>query len=90
MGLWKFSDKIPASDLEEVATLWAKDSAYTQIYIRKASKDQRAIGFAYILSTEDTSAGHDQYLEETSDFLKRKFGNGLVGWDISSPVMIIK
>lgn len=92
MGLWKFSQKIPTKDLGEIAQKWAaEDQNYLQLYIRQVSKDQMGIGFTYQLPVgEDTKLGHDRYFDATTDFLKRTFGNDLVGWDISSTAWVVK
>lgn len=88
LGLWKFDQKVSKADLEEVANEWAKDPKYLQVYIRKVSKDQEGIGFAY--AGEGTQEAHREYFDATSDVLKRKFGNGLVGWDIATTNLLIK
>lgn len=88
MGLWKFHERVGNKDLIEVANEWAEDDNYVQIYIRKVSKDQEGIGFAY--KSDGTKEAHDKYYYETSDQLKRKFGNDLVGWDISTTSTLIK
>ena len=91
-GLWKFSDKISTEQLEEIAQKWAaEDQNYLQLYIRKCSKNQYGIGFTHKLPNEVPTEGqHDEYFHKTSDYLKRQFGNDLVGWDLASPVWIIK
>ena len=91
-GLWKFSDKISTKDLGEIAEMWAKeDPNYIQIYIRRVSKDQMGIGFTYKLAEDkDNSDSYDEYFNKTTDFLKRKFGNDLAGWDLSSTTWVIK
>ena len=88
MGLWKFHERVGEKDLREVADEWASDDKYTQLYIRKVSKDQLGIGFAYV--GNGTKEAHDKYFDRTSDQLKRKFGNDLVGWDIASTSTLIK
>ena len=88
MGLWKFDQKVSKEELVEVANEWATDPKYLQVYIRKVSKDQEGIGFAY--AGNGTQEAHREYFEATSDVLKRKFGNGLVGWDIASTSTLIK
>ena len=88
MGLWKFHERVGEKDLIEVANDWAKDERYLQVYIRKVSKDQMGIGFAY--KSDGTKEAYDQYFDATTDYLKRKFGNDLVGWDISSISTLIK
>ncbi len=92
MGLWKFNSRISTEQLEEVAQKWAaEDQNYLQLYIRKCSKDQYGIGFTYKLKEEVPAPGqHDEYFNQTTDYLKRKFGNDLAGWDLSNPVWIIK
>ena len=91
MGLWKFSDKISLEELIEVAKEAAKNPKYLQIYIRRCSRDQYGIGFAYDNSDKIPGPGQNkEYMDPVMDSLKRQFGNDLVGWDISSPVWIIK
>jgi len=88
MGLWKFHERVGHKDLLEVAEEWAKDENYELLYIRKVSKDQNGIGFAY--KSDGTQEAHREYLDNASDYLKRKFGNDLVGWDIASTDSLIK
>lgn len=89
MGIWKFSDKIPQKDLIEIANEWAKDEKYTQLYIRKVSKNQNGIGFSYAID-KDSKEAMDEYLYIVSDFLRKKFGNDLAGWDIANTAVVIK
>jgi len=89
MGLWKFRDRVSVEDLCSLAERWAaEDPSYLQLYVRKVSKDQYGIGFAYQLPAD--KPGHSEYFERVSDQLKKLFGNDLVGWDIASPVRVIK
>jgi len=88
VGLWKFQERVGEKDLIEVCNNWAKDENYVQLYIRKVSKDQLGIGFAYV--GDGTKETHDEYMNNTSDQLKRKFGNDLVGWDVASTSTLIK
>ena len=88
LGLWKFHERVGEKDLLEVANEWVSDEKYIQLYIRKVSKDQLGIGFAYM--GDGTKEAHDEYFNKTSDQLKRKFGNDLVGWDIASTSTLIK
>jgi len=88
MGLWKFHERIGHKDLVEIAEEWAKEDNYELLYIRKVSKDQNGIGFAY--KTDGTKEAHDKYFHEASDYLKRNFGNDLVGWDIGHTATLVK
>ncbi len=88
LGLWKFHERVGEKDLLEVANEWAKDDNYVQIYIRQVSKDQLGIGFAH--KNDGSREDYRRYFDATSDFLKRKFGNDLVGWDISSTSTLVK
>ena len=88
MGLWKFGQNVPERELEDTAKEWAGNPKYIEVYIRKVSKDQIGIGFAY--EGGETKENYDIYFDKTSDQLKRQFGNGLVGWDIASSSKIIK
>jgi len=88
LGLWKFHERVGHKDLMEITKEWAKDDNYELLYIRKVSKDQNGIGFAY--KTDGSKKAYDKYFEETTDYLKRKFGNDLVGWDIGAQATLIK
>ena len=78
-------------DLIETAQKWAdEDKKYLQLYIRKVSKDQYGIGFTYDRKGQDSKEAQDKYMFQTSDVLKRSYGNDLVGWDIASSAYIIK
>ncbi len=91
MGLWKFRDCISLEQLSELAQRWAEDARYLQLYIRRASKDQRAIGFTYeIQPGEDVESVQRSYFERTSEALRRSFGNDLTGWDLAATVVVIK
>jgi hypothetical protein len=87
MGLWKFSDKISMEELVSLATEWASDDNYVSLYVRGTSKDQNGIGFAYKTNTKQE---YDAYFDRTSDMLKRKFGNDLVGWDVGFEATPVK
>ena len=88
-GLWKFNDKVGEESLIEVAKEWAIDEKYTQLYVRKTSKDQLGIGFVYARG-DGSKKTYEDYFDATSDALKRKFGNDLAGWDIASSTIVIK
>lgn len=90
MGIWKFSDKIPVEDLVKLAQKWAKeDENYSQLYVRKVSKDQYGIGFTYNPKGQDLKKAYDEYHYKVSDSLRRQFGNDLVGWDIATGPYVI-
>ncbi len=50
-----------------------------------------AIEFLYDLVCEPEQAEHEnkKFFHRYTDILKRQFGNGLIAWDVSSPVYII-
>ncbi|HEU5114938.1 MAG TPA: hypothetical protein VFT82_04205 [Candidatus Paceibacterota bacterium] len=87
-GIWKFRDRVSVEELGEVAKKWAEDKNYLQLYVRRASNDQYGIGFMYQLPKGTEK--HDVYFDVTTDALKRKFGNDLIGWDLASPTWIVK
>lgn len=89
IGIWKFSKNTDLAQLQEIAHEWAKDNRYLSIHIRNCSKEQLGIGFEY-KPDEATQKVLERYCEETSDYLKRKTGNGLVGWDFSGYYYKIK
>jgi len=90
-GLWKFHERVPEQQLVEIAEEWAKEPKYTQLYVRKGSKDQYGIGFMYDLREEEISENeYSDFFNNVSDKLKRRFGNDFVGWDVSQYTTIIK
>jgi len=49
-----------------------------------------AIDFLYALPAEkDFEREHQDFYHKYTDLLRRSFGNGLVRWDISTPVTVI-
>lgn len=89
MGIWKFVERVSNKELIDVADQWAKDPKYIQLYIRgSGSGGQMGIGFAY--ESDGTKEAQEKYFADTSDFLKRHFGNDLRGWDIASTSQLIK
>lgn len=88
MGLWKFHERVGGRELIEVANELAKDENYIHLYIRKVSKNQNGIGFTY--ASDGTDEAYEAYFDKTSDSLKRKFGNDLVGWDVSNDAVTVK
>jgi hypothetical protein len=90
-GIWKFKQEIPTADLEAVAKEWVADPKYLQIYVRKVSKDQYGIGFMYDdRDSDDNEKSYDEFFDRMTDQLKKKFGNALCGWDVSSSTVLIK
>jgi len=90
IGYWKFREKLPLEELGKLADEWAKDPNYEELHIRKTSSDQVGLGFTYNDPRGNTKEASDQYYEETSDILRRRFGNDLVGWDIGSWLIKVK
>lgn len=97
IGLWKFNDRVPKEELCDLASKWADDQNYIQLYVRKVSKDQNGIGFTYQYETvggpdnaENQKKAFDEYIEKNKDILLKKFGISLVGWDIASSAISIK
>ncbi len=98
-GMWKFSDSIPIERLVAVARGWsmgADGDQYTDIHVRKCSKDQHGIGFKYKLNLAGAGVpgywerAHKNFFHKMTDQLKRMFGNDFVGWDVSSSTWVIK
>jgi len=88
-GMWKFRDKIKPEELVKIAKKWAEEQPknYTDLYVRRCSKNQLGIGFKYARNDKETS---EQFFERVSDSLRRQFGNDFVGWDISNEIWVIK
>ncbi|GEM_PF-1473239 len=92
-----------AEEWEKDSDILRKHGEYLEIYVRKVSKDQHGIGFVLAPFTVDDPLDnspqekeklgrrrYNDYFEEMTDTLKKLFGNGFVGWDISYPTYIVK
>jgi len=88
-GYFKFTPKVTEEELVAFAQELSQDPRYLALHIRHASKDQLGLGFIYE-PTSTTKEESDQYLEDTTDMLRKRFGNGLFGWDISPYYITIK
>lgn len=93
-GIWKFGENISEENLVELAKEWAAadtDSKYIDLHVRKCSKTCFGIGFKYILKEIDDGKEEEykKFFYSMTDKLKRRFGNGLVAWDVSSRTTII-
>lgn len=89
-GYIKFSDsRVSFEQLEQFAQELAQDPKFLSVYIRKVSSDQLGIGFIYDKDTS-TKESSDEFNDYIKDLAMRKFGTGLVGWDISSSYTLIK
>lgn len=87
-GMWKFSSNVAYETVVEVAKEWAHlgDGLYQHVYVRGWGDNRFAICF--LLRTPG-KPNMRHYIFTTSDELRRRFGNDLVGWDISHPVTLI-
>ncbi len=89
-GYVKFSDKrVSLEQLQEFAQELAQDSRFVSIYIRKVSSDQHGLGFVANIDTS-TQELSDGFFDEIKDISYRKFGTGVVGWDMASSYILIK
>ena len=87
-GMWKFGPEVSPMSIGGFATEWMQKEGTNllQLYCRKCSKDQNALGFMYRFEEDD----YRPFFHRMTDQLKRRFGNGFVGWDVSSPTWIFK
>ncbi len=89
-GYIKFSSKVVSlEELQSFAQELANDQRFISIYIRKVSKDQFGIGFVSNVETP-TQELSDIFFDEIKDIAYRKFGTGLVGWDMADSYILIK
>jgi hypothetical protein len=94
-GLFKVRDAT-VSDVVALVSQWKKDTdggKFERLSVRDCSgKTQRdrlvAIDFCYNFGRDDTAMGtfHALFHHKYTDILRRRFGNGLAVWDISTPV----
>ncbi len=90
-GIWNFSVNVGHDELVQLAKQWVdEDVNYKQICVRGTSRNTFGIQFVYRCegvnardADEETSA-YRKWFYKMTDQLKRRFGNDLVSWDISS------
>jgi hypothetical protein len=87
-GIWKFGPDVSPMSVGMFATEWLteEDPNLLQLYCRKCSRDQYGIGFMYRFEGDS----YKPFFHRMTDKLKRRFGNGFVGWDVSVPTWILK
>jgi hypothetical protein len=85
-GYWKFRDETSHDELLKYAEELAADERYSDVHLRAVSKDQTGLGFTYDNGDEPLKV----FSERQTDFLKRRFGNGLAGWDLAGSYEQIK
>lgn len=89
IGLWKFDDnRVTEEDLKTLITEFQEDKDYLVLFLRKASKDQTGLGF--VRKFVGGKKAQDEYHDYTSDLLKKRYGNGFVGWDYANAPFIAK
>lgn len=87
-GLWKFQIAVPVETLIALAKKWAdEDQCYRQIFIRKVSNEENAICFIY---EPEAKTSWEAYLRTKSGELRNEFGQHLTGWDVASPIFLVK
>jgi hypothetical protein len=85
-GLWKFRDTVTIETLLEHALEWraTEPDKYQHLYIRQCGPNMNCIGFQYV-----TDEKEKKFFHRMSHKLKKQFGKHLVGWDVSSPTLVI-
>lgn len=95
-GYWRFSDQVSLDEITALGSEFAQNPRYLSIYVRGSGKGERILGFIYnphdfnIDVSESEKAEITPFTDETTDLLKKRFGNGLVGWSISGYYIHIK
>lgn len=86
-GTLRFSHLLKSEELLALVLAWkeAEGEHFAQLHLRPGSKGEHIIGFEYILKTDDTQ---EDFFYRTTDQLKRYYGNGLIGWDISPTIAL--
>jgi len=92
-GIWKFVKGISQEELVALAKEAANGpdgERYLLLLVRGTSGDgQYGVEFIYRLDQESGET-HRKYMHRISDALKRRFGNDLLGWDISSDTTFVR
>jgi uncharacterized RmlC-like cupin family protein len=98
IGLWRFRSSLDPQELCAVAKEWLAgkngETHMSGIDIRRSSRDEWVMQFAVDLSngsetTQEKEQKFEKFIYKTSDQLRRRFGNDLLGWDITSSAFYI-
>jgi hypothetical protein len=92
-GIWKFDkQKVTPEDLVFFAKelVQEESEAYQNMKVRSCSKTTWGICFDYDRRRSGNPGVYSYFFDRITDKLKRKFGNGFVGWDITDSVWIVK
>jgi hypothetical protein len=86
-GIWKFKQKVGPEVLVKLAIGLrdANPGSYGQMFVRRCSRDQLGICFAYKLVDQS----YDHFFNLLTDLLKKRFGNDFAGWDVTTEVWTI-
>ena len=90
VGIWNFSKSTELEKIKDISEYLAKDDHYLYVRIRRTSEDTYGIEFEYSNKDHKTQEDFHNYLNKTSEMVKEKVGQGLVGWNISSSYYKIK
>jgi len=78
--------------LDDVANFahgtWYEDDSFKVILIRDTKQGE--FGLQVIVEIDETPESHKVLLDKMTDALKKKFGNGLKGWNGSNRTIFIK
>lgn len=94
-GIWKFRvndararKPLALQDIIDLALeLRASEpDRYVELYVRSCGTDQIGIGFRYFLPEKGSMK---RYIGRMTDLFRQRYGNGLVGWDISDQIFTI-
>lgn len=101
-GLWKFSSIVTLEQLQEVVAEWRRagqHDMWEEFYIRGVDRNGAlGIGFRYrlcsavdgmLLTPKKLDQMKSMFFHRITDQLKRRFGNDLVGWDISRSIWVL-
>lgn len=92
-GIWKFNkEKVTPEALVffAVELVQEEPEAYQSIKVRSCSKTTWGICFDYDRKRSGNPGVFTYFFDRITDKLKRKFGNGFVGWDVADSVWIIR
>ncbi len=90
-GVWKFSDSISPQELLELGNrlLTQYPDRILRLQVRGCGDGQYGLDGVFKLKREGEKS-FKKFLHQARARLKEEFGNDLVGWDISSPVYVLK
>ena len=92
-GHFHFTSKVTLEEITTVAQEFAQDDKFLKLFIQGAGDQEFRLCFIYDPKINEEKVPFtfvNEFLDNMTDLLRKKFGNGLKGWSGSNRYTLIK